>query len=83
MPLIPESAEGKRLGEVYIGTKLIRAYPMKKRNHMADMSQPLPDHFMDQDGYRVIYDDGYRSWSPKSTFESAYRLVTNGERSLF
>ena len=24
------------------------------------------------DGYKVVYEDGYESWSPKETFESAY-----------
>lgn len=24
-------------------------------------------------GYRVVYEDGYQSWSPKEAFENAYR----------
>lgn len=28
------------------------------------------------DGYKVIYEDGYRSWSPKDVFEKAYREIT-------
>ena len=43
----------------YIGTKIITAYPLVKD---------------DQDGYAVIYADGYTSWSPKAVFEEAYRL---------
>ena len=27
------------------------------------------------DGYLVKYEDGYESWSPKSTFEKGYELV--------
>ena len=27
------------------------------------------------DGYFVKYEDGYESWSPKSTFEKGYELV--------
>jgi hypothetical protein len=26
-----------------------------------------------EDGYKVIYEDGYQSWSPKEVFEAAYR----------
>ena len=28
------------------------------------------------DGYYVIYEDGYRSWSPKNVFEKAYQPLT-------
>ena len=34
-------------------------------------------------GYKVTYPDGYVSWSPKETFEIAYREVTDAERELF
>jgi hypothetical protein len=30
----------------------------------------------------VVYEDGYASWSPKETFERAYRLVTDAEAAL-
>jgi hypothetical protein len=33
-------------------------------------------------GYLVVYPDGYRSWSPKEVFETAYRKLTTGERVL-
>lgn len=26
-----------------------------------------------EDGYEVVYEDGYQSWSPKEVFEAAYR----------
>lgn len=29
-----------------------------------------------------VYEDGYRSWSPKEAFEHAYRLVSAGELGL-
>lgn len=35
-----------------------------------------------KDGYKVMYPDGYLSWSPKSAFETAYREVTQAEREL-
>ena len=29
------------------------------------------------DGYKVVYEDGYTSWSPKDVFEKAYREVVD------
>jgi hypothetical protein len=44
----------------YIGTKIIRA-------------QQATGGFSLEDGYWVIYADGYESWSPKAAFEEVYR----------
>lgn len=41
----------------YIGTKLIEAIPAQKDG---------------EDGYKVVYLDGYNSWSPADVFERAY-----------
>jgi len=47
----------------YIGTKVIHAEP-----------EDRPDESPSQtEGYKVVYADGYESWSPKDTFEEAYR----------
>lgn len=54
--------------KAYIGAKIIRAYREQHEDGRA--------------GYRVIYPDGYESWSPKETFEAAYREVTEGEKEL-
>lgn len=43
----------------YIGTKIIHAEP--------------ESHYDGRPGYKVVYRDGYRSWSPKAEFEDAYR----------
>lgn len=48
----------------YIGTKIIQAAPMPG---------PHGALYHDQDGYQVVYEDGYTSWSPKDVFEKAYR----------
>lgn len=32
-----------------------------------------------EDGYKVVYQDGYESWSPKDVFETAYLPVTVNE----
>ncbi len=47
--------------ETYIGTKIIQAMPHQ--------------HADGRDGYQVVYEDGYTSWSPKDVFEKAYREI--------
>lgn len=49
--------------ETYIGTKIIQATTM-------------PQHAGGREGYQVVYEDGYTSWSPKDVFERAYRPIT-------
>lgn len=55
----------------YIGTKIIQAEPKMRKvpaeNCLADRGF--------EDGYKVIYSDGYESWSPKDVFEAAYRAT--------
>ena len=53
--------------KMYIGSKIIQAEPEEKNG---------------QPGYKVLYPDGYVSWSPKAVFEEAYREVSDGERAL-
>lgn len=66
----------------YIGTKMIQAEPAfrvcfegeKIRIYVKSGPVPMPvegETWMD--GYKVVYPDGYESWSPKDVFESAYR----------
>ena len=57
----------------YIGVKIVKATPMthndaSKKGWTRDGIATL-----DEDGYKVVYPDGYISWSPKSVFEEAYR----------
>ena len=42
----------------YIGVKIVKAEPQVKNG---------------KPGYKVVYPDGYVSWSPKDVFEEAYR----------
>lgn len=51
----------------YIGTKIIAAWPQEKDGEL---------------GYAVRYPDGYVSWSPKGTFEAAYRPISSDEAGL-
>ena len=51
--------------QTYIGVKWVKAEPMEKNG---------------KDGYKVVYPDGYESWSPKETFESAYFQIEQEDR---
>jgi hypothetical protein len=68
--------------KLYIGSKLILAFPMnqnefREKHHIgAALVDP------DQEGYCVEYPDGYISWSPKVVFDTAYREVTEAERDM-
>lgn len=65
----------------YIGTKIIQAEPATKGQAAAKRMglnvEDCPDTLagMKADGYRIIYPDGYESWSPKDVFEAAYRAT--------
>ena len=69
--------------KTYIGTKIIQAEPAYRvsndhAHHIivtdpADAYANYPDV---EEGYRVRYQDGYESWSPKAVFEEAYRPTT-------
>ena len=70
--------------KLYIGTKMILAAPALRIDDgegnvrielLSDVPTTLPTDTVDM-GYKVIYVDGYESWSPKEVFEDAYREVT-------
>lgn len=66
---------------IFVGAKIIRASEMSKAAcHNDILGRPFDGN--DEDGYLVVYADGYRSWSPKSTFETAYRAITDDELDL-
>ncbi len=50
--------------QTYIGTKIIQA-------EIPDQGDP--EREVAKDGYKVIYPDGYTSWSPRDVFEAAYQ----------
>lgn len=52
--------------KTYIGTKIIEAEPCAAWKNSGD-------HKVGDPGYKVRYEDGYESWSPKDVFEKAYR----------
>ena len=70
--------------EIYIGTKIIAAEPMSEFDFLDSMGRiQKRDHITeDRPGYKVRYEDGYVSWSPKETFERAYRKISKGEADI-
>lgn len=46
--------------QTYIGVKKVDAFPEERDG---------------KQGYHVIYEDGYESWSPKDVFERAYMQI--------
>ena len=69
--------------KLYIGAKLIRAEKMDECTFLSGFKGEDVSNRETRAGYKVIYPDGYVSWSPEAAFENAYREVTAGERELF
>lgn len=59
----------------YIGTKVVQAKPMSLKDAQIVLDRKIKQATADEDGYLVVYNDGYRSWSPKSVFDAAYRKL--------
>lgn len=58
----------------YTGTKTVYAAPLTRTEAATLLGRNLKSENSDEEeGYLVQYEDGYQSWSPKSTFEKAYR----------
>ena len=66
----------------YIGSKIVNAVPEYRCHRPGHLFQyvPLgnivPAGWDAEEGYRIEYQDGYRSWCPKDVFEEAYRETT-------
>lgn len=59
----------------YLGVKIIYAEPMTAPE-FSQQIRPLQYSGESQEGFKVEYEDGYVSWSPKDVFEKAYRPIT-------
>lgn len=57
----------------FIGTKVIMAEPMTMTEAQKVLGREIKPATIEEDGYLVEYKDGYKSWSPKSVFEEAYK----------
>lgn len=60
----------------YLGVKLISAEICSQEQfagakNFGDLSKLSGG--IDKEGYKVVYEDGYTSWSPKEVFEKAYK----------
>ena len=62
-----------KLGKVYIGTKVVRAEPMSNEDWLRSQNKWQEGQETAGDGYKVQYEDGYLSWSPKHVFERCHR----------
>ena len=63
---------------IYIGTKIVKAEPMDHFAFLKMQGKSIPDH-ENSNGYKVVYDDGYTSWSPANVFARCYRPLSNKE----
>jgi len=61
------------MSKYYLGVKKIQAEPMSVSEF--NKIRPLVYTGECQEGYKVTYEDGYVSWSPKDVFEKAYRCL--------
>lgn len=61
----------------YIGTKLVQATPAIRKGGKVYLPTDAIPRTMEQveEGYKVVYEDGYESWSPKDVFEKAYKVA--------
>lgn len=59
----------------YIGKKTIKATPMAKSEAEKVLNRVIVAAQEGEDGYLVEDEDGYKSWSPKETFEQAYMVA--------
>jgi len=64
----------------YIGCKIIQGEPMNHNEFLGSQDKEYITE--DEPGYKVVYPDGYESWSPKEVFENAYREILPGEMDL-
>lgn len=64
--------------KTYIGTKIIEAAPaIRMGGKVYDANETIPRSMkLVEEGYKVRYQDGYESWSPKDVFERAYLELT-------
>lgn len=62
--------------EKYIGFKLNEAEPMNLGEYNKMRGWLIPkDEDPQRQGYKVVYVDGYVSWSPKEVFEKSYMRI--------
>lgn len=61
----------------YTGTKTLQAEPMtygEAHEHGLIRENAYVEEYSCNNGYHVVYPDGYESWSPKEVFEDTYKV---------
>lgn len=61
----------------FTGTKTVKACKMSRKSAeeiIGRKMRPDSDEIEDEEGYLVVYPDGYQSWSPKKVFEDSYNV---------
>jgi len=66
----------------YIGTKVVDAEIMTDVEFAETKGKNFEEGHITKKGYRVVYPDGYDSWSPMEVFEQAYRPISHAEKAL-
>jgi len=64
----------------FLGVKSVYAEPMLRGPYLGAVApnQAVSEFTFNEQGYKVVYPDGYTSWSPKEVFEKAYKLLPEG-----
>ncbi len=57
----------------YIGLKVVIGSALTMTEAWKVLSREIKPATVEEEGYLVEYKNGYKSWSPKSVFEGAYR----------
>lgn len=58
----------------YIRTHIVEAYPMTRGDYHNGPNM-LSVEAAAEEGYKVVYPDGYKSWCPKASFEASGRPI--------
>ena len=59
----------------YLGKKEVQAERMNEYQAVElGYARPNEDNHEWREGFHVVYEDGYHSWSPKDVFEKSYKL---------
>lgn len=66
----------------YIGCKVIKAVQMDECTFLHTVKGKDVTNRETRSGYKVMYPDGYTSWSPANVFEEAYRPINGKELAM-
>ncbi|MBX4259741.1 hypothetical protein KTC96_24765 (plasmid) [Clostridium estertheticum] len=55
--------------------KIVEAEPMTFDDFIKETGRESNKVEIPNDGYKVVYKDGYVSWSPKEVFENGYTVI--------